>query len=316
MTGANPSQYGHDALFYESEEELLTAAVPFLRAGLEAGDMAVLVCSEKNTELLINALEGHPRLGAVPRPHVYHRPAKAIATYQRLAREHVDAGAQGVRLVSELDFGATPSEWAEWTRFEAVVNHALAPYALWPCCMYDTRRLPEQVLKAAELTHPGLRSGNSWEPSNRFVEPAEFLRRSSSAKLEPTEDTEPIFVMDDLADLAGLRRRMRLAALAESALPASTVHDFVSAVSEVATNAIMYGGPPVLVRFWCSTSQLVCTVTDQGVGFDDPFAGYLPANPMDPHRGGMGLWLARNFCDHLDIFHSEDGFTVRLVVGD
>jgi anti-sigma regulatory factor (Ser/Thr protein kinase) len=311
----NPSEYGHDALFYGSEEELLDTAVPFLRAGLEAGDTAVLVCSDENTELLINALDGHPSLGALPRPHVYHRPAKAIAAYQRLARQHVDAGARGVRLVSELDFGSSPAEWAEWVRFEAVVNHALAPFALWPCCMYHTKRLPEQVLAAAELTHPNLLSAGSRAPSDRYLEPAEFLRRSASAKPEPSEDTEPLFVVDELSDLAALRRRMRMSALAESALPASTVHDFVSAVSEVATNAIMYGGPPVLVRFWCTTSQLVCTVTDQGPGFDDPFAGYLPATPTDPECRGLGLWLARNFCDHVDMFRSEDGFTVRLAVG-
>jgi anti-sigma regulatory factor (Ser/Thr protein kinase) len=314
-TGRTSTNYGHDALFYESDEELLSTAVPFLREGLESGETAVLVCSRAHTALLTDALGEHPSLGSVPRPEVYHRPAKAIAAYQQLTQRHVEAGARRVRLVGELDFGATRSEWAEWMRFEAVVNHALAPYKLWACCMYHTRELPDEVLAAAELTHPNLMSAESRAPSRRYLEPAEFMRRSASAKPEHTEATEPLFVIDELADLAGLRRRIHRVALAESALPASTVQEFVAAVSEVATNAIMHGAPPVLVRFWCSTSELVCTVTDHGLGFDDPFAGYLPATTGAGTRRGLGLWLARNFCDHLDIFPSEDGFTVRLATG-
>ena len=315
MTSAATNGSAHDALFYESDEELLAAAVPFLRAGLDAGETAVLVCSEANTELLTNALDDHPSLGSVPRPEVYHRPAKAIATYQHLVQKHVEAGARGVRLVGELDFGSSPTEWSEWIRFEAVVNHALAPYALWTCCMYHTRELPDEVLAAAEQTHPNLLSAKSREPSSRYVEPAEFLRRSAPVGPEPTEATEPMFVVDELADLATLRRRIRLAALAECALPFDAVQDFVFAANEVATNAIVHGGPPVLVRFWCTPSQLLCTITDQGPGFDDPFAGYIPASSGDLGQGGMGLWLSRHFCDRVDIFHNDDGFNVRLSVG-
>ena len=52
---------------------------------------------------------------------------------------------------------------------------------------------------------------------------------------------------------------------------------------------------------------MVCTISDQGPGFDDPFAGYGPAHGEDLSRGGMGLWLARQLCDHVDITHDDDG---------
>ena len=51
-----------------------------------------------------------------------------------------------------------------------------------------------------------------------------------------------------------------------------------------------------------------------GPGFDDPFAGYGPAHGEDLSRGGMGLWLARQLCDHVDITHDDEGVRVRLTV--
>jgi anti-sigma regulatory factor (Ser/Thr protein kinase) len=60
--------------------------------------------------------------------------------------------------------------------------------------------------------------------------------------------------------------------------------------------------------------RVVCTISDAGPGFDDPFAGYGPAHGDDLSRGGMGLWLARQLCDHVDITHDDDGVRVRLTV--
>ena len=53
-------------------------------------------------------------------------------------------------------------------------------------------------------------------------------------------------------------------------------------------------------------------IADRGPGWDDPFAGYGPAHGEDLSRGGMGLWLARQLCDHVDIEHGDDGVRVRL----
>ncbi|HYX93477.1 MAG TPA: sensor histidine kinase, partial [Geodermatophilus sp.] len=41
-------------------------------------------------------------------------------------------------------------------------------------------------------------------------------------------------------------------------------------------------------------------------------AGYGPAHGEDLSRGGMGVWLARQLCDHVDISCGPDGVTVRL----
>ena len=58
--------------------------------------------------------------------------------------------------------------------------------------------------------------------------------------------------------------------------------------------------------------QIVCTISDRGTGWGDPFSGYLPAHGFDLSHGGMGLWLARKLWDHVDVLPGADGLTVRL----
>jgi anti-sigma regulatory factor (Ser/Thr protein kinase) len=83
-------------------------------------------------------------------------------------------------------------------------------------------------------------------------------------------------------------------------------------VDEMTTNALRHGRPPVDLRLWADEKRLVCTVTDRGAGLQDPFIGYGPAHGDDLSLGGMGLWLARQLCDHVDITVTGDGVRVRL----
>ncbi len=78
------------------------------------------------------------------------------------------------------------------------------------------------------------------------------------------------------------------------------------------SNAVRHGRPPVGVRLWATVGTLVCTVRDAGRGWDSPFAGYGPAHGDDLAAGGMGLWLARQLCDHVAIRCDEGGVGVRL----
>lgn len=90
------------------------------------------------------------------------------------------------------------------------------------------------------------------------------------------------------------------------------LEDFLIAMDEMTSNAIRHGQPPVDVRLWTSPDRVVCTITDRGPGWGDPFAGYGPAHGEDLSHGGMGLWLARQLCDHVDIFAGTNDMTVRL----
>jgi anti-sigma regulatory factor (Ser/Thr protein kinase) len=102
------------------------------------------------------------------------------------------------------------------------------------------------------------------------------------------------------------------AVLREDCAPEETVEDFLLAVDEMTSNALRHGRPPVRLRLWTSPETLVCTVADAGPGPTDPFAGFGPAHGPDLGNGGMGLWLARQLCDHVDVCRGPDGAEVRL----
>ncbi len=311
---AVPDGYVHDALYYGSDEELLAVAVPFLRAGLAAGERAVLICTDRDAALLAAALGGDPRvITRLPRAEIFRRAPTAIAAFQRLMEREVAAGTTRVRLVGEVDFGGHPVRWTEWSRFEAVCNEALGPYPLWSVCMYDSRRLPADVLAAGEQTHPNLRTAIGRAASDRYLPPVDFLRRSTPAHPDPIEAGAPALAVEAPTDLVALRAGL-LATLTAAGVGERAAQDLVFAASEVTTNALRHGRPPVCVRAWSNGDHTVCTVTDAGPGFDDPLAGYLPAHGGDLSRGGMGIWLARQLCDQVTMGRTVEGFTVRLTL--
>ena len=53
--------------------------------------------------------------------------------------------------------------------------------------------------------------------------------------------------------------------------------------------------------------------SDRGDGPADPFAGLLPVT--DTCSAGLGLWLTHQLCSHVTLDTTDDGFTIRLVVG-
>ena len=57
----------------------------------------------------------------------------------------------------------------------------------------------------------------------------------------------------------------------------------------------------------------MATVSDRGDGPADPLAGLLPLT--DTSSAGLGLWLTHQLCSHVTLDTTNDGFTIRLVVG-
>jgi two-component sensor histidine kinase len=91
---------------------------------------------------------------------------------------------------------------------------------------------------------------------------------------------------------------------------AERVEDFVTAVSEIATNAVMHAGGGGRIRFWLDQDALICEISDSGPGLADPTAGTSP--PVASPRGGYGLWMARTLCPDLALTTTPAGTTVRM----
>lgn len=311
LAPAPDPRFLHDALFFSSPDELVAATVPFVQEGLAAGDAVVVAASPATADVVRRAVDGDERVLVVEREACYaRRTPAAVTAFRRLADELSAAGARRVRVVGETDFGRTERERLEWQRYEAVINDALRRWPLWGLCVFDTTRLPESVLESVARTHPTVVAGPTRTPNPRFVDPAAYLA-GLPVPVEPLQAGPPRLAVDDVADPIALRHAVA-AELAAVGGAREVVEDFLLAVDETTSNAVRHGVPPVGLRLWASADRVVCSVTDRGPGPGDPFAGYGPAHGADLARGGMGVWLARQLCDHVDISSGPDGVTVRL----
>ncbi|MEE6262668.1 ATP-binding protein [Plantactinospora sonchi] len=88
--------------------------------------------------------------------------------------------------------------------------------------------------------------------------------------------------------------------------------DFVTAINEAMTNAVRHGGGRGELRLW-RDRELVCEVRDNGPGLSA--APPIPhARPQPSANGGMGLWLARQLADSMEVDSDLDGVRVRLAM--
>jgi anti-sigma regulatory factor (Ser/Thr protein kinase) len=308
-----PAQdWPHVAAFIASDEELLSAALPFLDEGLRAGDLTVLSCSPRTQELIEDARGGRTEGVVVdPRPSLWNtRPPDALASARELLARAAETGSGRLRVLGEVPFGTDPRVRRESERWEAAINRLLAGQPVSALCLFDSRHLPADVLAAARATHNEIVVDGRRVPNRQFRDPADYLSALPTPR-EAVEDLPPVLALDDASSLVALRRA--LTAALDAAVPQrEQFEDLHLAVSEVAANAFRHGVRPVSARIWTDGGTLVCTITDRGRGFSDPMAGFQPAHGEDLSRGGMGLWLARKLCDHVDLLLGPAGFTVRL----
>jgi anti-sigma regulatory factor (Ser/Thr protein kinase) len=313
VSEARPSalRYRHDALFHATDDDLVASAVPFLRAGLDAGDAVVLMCDAPTTDKLTSAVGDSAAIGHLPRADSYRRTTAVIAGFCRVVDRAVADGASRVRLVGDVDLGV-PADEEEWGRYEAVCNAALAALPVWSLCLYDTARLPASVVTAGRSTHPYLLNGTQRTHNAGFVEPVEYLRRSAPTGVDPVEADAadvnyPDLGRDDLGRLRGEVQRV----MADRGASATTIDGFTVAINEVVANALQHGLQPVSVGVWSTPKRTMCVVSDSGPGFDNPLAGYV--TPASGTPGSRGLYLARHLCDRVSFEHAGR-FTVRVAV--
>jgi anti-sigma regulatory factor (Ser/Thr protein kinase) len=311
-TALDAPDQSHGASVVGSDAELLATALPFLDAGLRAGDLVALTCPPETVALICaelgeraSAVESDPRMSLLG-----SRAPDALTMCSRFLERAMATGSGRLRVVAEVDFGGQPADWREGQRFESVYNRLMVGAPVSAVCLYDRRRLPEQVVASAAATHPQLVRGADWQASGGFQDPGTYVP-SLPVPREPFEDGEPIFVVENAPTLAGLRHQLG-AVIAARVPDRDQQEDLHLAASEIAANAFRHGVRPVSARVWAEGDRLVCVIADRGTSYSDPFSGFTPAHGPDLANGGMGLWLARKLWDHVDVLPTDEGLTVRL----
>ncbi len=311
------SEFRHDAIFYADDDEFASAAVHFVREGVERDEMVMVNTGANPVTGLLRAMFADEQR-VVFGEAAYGKPVGSIDHYKRVMDRALARGVEGFRAMGFLDFDNDYLPWHEWLRYESAVNRVFAHYPFQALCPYDTRDVDPQIVAAMRSAHPTVVEQGRRTPSPDFVEPEQLVTRPGMATpVDPLQLDKPLLELGDVTNLRDLRVDV-YSALMFSEFSRDDVDDFVKAVGEVATNGWTHGTRPVRVRVWSHSERLLCTVTDQGPGIDDPLRGYAStfgsaaSRSLQP-ESGLGLWAARQLVDVLDYERADDGFTVRLV---
>ncbi|HEY2762705.1 MAG TPA: ATP-binding protein [Pseudonocardiaceae bacterium] len=125
----------------------------------------------------------------------------------------------------------------------------------------------------------------------------------SSSRTAPTPS---FFATFTGLEITAIRRSVARYA-AQLGLTGEQLQDFVLAVNEIVTNAVMHGGGYGELRLWGAGKAVGCEVVDMGPGG----AAEVAAGPAE--AGGRGMRLARLLVDELHVVDSPTGTVVRLV---
>ncbi|MDQ1481411.1 MAG: hypothetical protein QOI44_2272 [Actinomycetota bacterium] len=174
--GLSSRLFEHRLLTYESDEQYVEGAVPFITEGLEQSHAHLVVGTPSQIDLMREALDDSSKhVEFADSDEWYSTLAGALNRYRAYVKEKVDAGAAWIRVVGDPVWaGRSERETAAWFRYESLVNLAFAAAPATIVCAYDTNTFPEAVIDAARHTHP-LAHGGVLTDSTTYRETEDFL---------------------------------------------------------------------------------------------------------------------------------------------
>ncbi|MFB4306393.1 anti-sigma factor RsbA family regulatory protein [Actinomadura sp. GTD37] len=295
----------HKAFMYAGADDFLSVAAPFLRSGLERGQTVIAVACETNLAALRDTL-GEAGIRYVDSATFYEHPVRTLRDYQQIVK---DSAPRTVCALAEPVWqGWDERQVLEWVRYESLINVVFRDSEARALCPYDTATLPPRVLAEARRTHPLLLAPGHDGANDEYIDPVTF-GSGCDRGLRFDRPGDAGYLPIDGADLHSLRgfvaERAHRHGLAEQ--PAQNL---VTAVNEVAANALQHGTPPIGLWTWQDGADLVCEVGDHGFWRPGPLTGFIP--PDSALQSGFGLWTVRLLVDLMELRAGWDGTFVRL----
>ncbi|MFG2001981.1 anti-sigma factor RsbA family regulatory protein [Spirillospora sp. NPDC048911] len=299
----------HRAFMYSELQQLLDTAVPWLREGVEQDEKVVVVVQEvgKNAVQDLLGADGKDVIFAASE-EFYEHPVRTLRDYQGIVQQ---AHPRPVRALAEpVWHHSDPRQTREWARYESLINEAFKDSGASALCPYDQTTLPHEIIEHARRTHPEILQGGGTRSNDSYVEPVDFGHGcNSTIRLARPHDAEYRTIESD--DLHDLRVFVGDRAVGHG-LATNAARTLVTAVNEVATNAVRHGTPPMGLWLWSEDGDLVCEIGDNGCWRADPLTGFLP--PESALQRGFGLWTVRLLVDLVELKAGWDGTFVRLHV--
>jgi PAS domain S-box-containing protein len=183
--------HDHLCLIYDGREEQLRAVVPFLRAGLDAGERCLYVADGRAVAELTPALAA----GGIDVDREVRRGAFALATERETYLAHGDfdpdamlamaeaAAAQAVgdgygalRILGEMSWAlGDGAKLQRLMEYEVMVNDRIARLPAVAVCQYDRRRFSPEIIRDVIRTHPLVAIGGRVCRNFYYVPPAEMI---------------------------------------------------------------------------------------------------------------------------------------------
>lgn len=301
--GPTADPFTHPALFYADEAGYLAGTVPFVEAGLAAGEPVAVAVPGENLALLRKALgEDAHRVRLLDMTEAGRNPGRIIP---RVLRGFADAHpGRRVRIIGEPIWrGRTADEYPACAQHEALINHAFTGRPATILCPYDTSGLDAVALADARVTHPVLIEDGVERPSDAYAPDRVVAGYNLPLSAPPGARALPYD-----ADLLPDARGFALHHADALGLPPDRRDDVALAVSELTTNSVIHGGGTGTLRVWAEAGHVVCEVRDRG-RLTDPLAGRRPAAPGQ--IGGRGLLLVNYLADLVRVHTADDGTTVQ-----
>ncbi|KUL20881.1 MEDS domain-containing protein [Streptomyces regalis] len=299
-TSAQPG-FDHRMTVFESDDEFLAAALPFLTEALAApGEPPpVAIAAPGNLDLLRDALGTDAKsVGLVPHTEWYTgSAANAVAQGAGYLAAHAGPGGR-IHLLMEPVWGGragrSPRETAEWIRYEALANLLFAPLATTALCAYDSRVAGPAIVAAARRAHPG---------TGVYEDPVRLAAELDAVPLPPpAADAQRLPGPDLTADAVCAWASARGLSAADAELFATAVTEAAAALGPF-DGAVLWGDAPACICELRTAHRV-----------DDPLAGFVPPSSTELEPG-QGLWFARQVCAYVDVRDDREGASVRLQYG-
>ena len=299
----------HSVLLPRTTGELVEAVVPYVLAGLARGDAVQVNLVARRVADVEAALGADAERVCFTDTDAWQpSPGRRLrALEDALAAVRAQGG--HLRLVGECAWpiGMPAALVAEWERYDAVLNEALAGEPIELLCVYDAASLPAAVLEDAVRLHP--EHGVAPASPNGSVVGAATLAAELAPEALPVPGGAEA-VSGSIRPPAG-RAFVRSTSLFAQ-LDDAVRQDLLVMVSELVTNAWRAGASSVGIALWRAAHGLVLQVDDDGTGLGDLLAGYR--RPPTSAEGGRGLWIIRQLADAVEVASSPGRTSLRAHV--
>lgn len=299
-----PPDFSHPALLYRGEREYLAGTLPFVRAGVAAGEPVAVAVPGPRVGLL------REHLGAAAEKVCFVDMAVAGRNpgwiIPGVLRDFADAHAgERVRIIGEPVWpGRSAEAYLACVQHEALINLAFAGRPGTILCPYDAAALDPRALRDAAVTHPVLVENGDERPSGAY-DPEAAIAGACGPFPEPENAAALAFDRRTLAKA----RAFAVEHATRLGLTGDRVLDLELAVNELVANSIVHGGGGGALRVWADDGHIVCEVADQG-RITDPLAGRRPVEPRA--YGGRGLLLINQIADLVRARTTDDGTVIRI----